>query len=75
MEKQMKLLGFNFTKLNIEKNPDFKGKLEIKTDMKILSVEKDKLDLIYLLKKEKISQKFYDFLISEEVSRFELMDI
>jgi len=36
---------------------------------------KDKLDLIYLLKKEKISQKFYDFLISEEVSRFELMDI
>jgi len=33
------------------------------------------LDLKYLLKKKKISKFCYDFLISEKVNRFELIDI
>jgi hypothetical protein len=46
MAKDIKLIGFNFLKANVERNPEFKGDLKMKSDMKILSVEKDKLDLV-----------------------------
>lgn len=39
---QMKLAGFNFTKINAEKNTDFKGNLEIKANIAISSMEKFK---------------------------------
>ena len=42
----MKLLGFNFTKMNVEKTPDFKGKIEIKSNIRMASIEKHKVDLI-----------------------------
>ncbi|MBU3923969.1 MAG: hypothetical protein KJ592_03570 [Nanoarchaeota archaeon] len=36
----LKLIGSKLTKINVERNPDFKGNLEIKTNIKINSIEK-----------------------------------
>ncbi|MDO8517528.1 MAG: hypothetical protein Q7S33_05380 [Nanoarchaeota archaeon] len=44
MEQEIKFLGFGYTSLNVKKFPDFKGKLEAKSDINITSVEKNKLD-------------------------------
>ena len=46
MVREIKLLGFNLTKINVEKNPDYKGQLSIKSSMNIISIEKHKIDLI-----------------------------
>ncbi len=46
MERDLKLLGFNFTKILVEKKQNFQGKLEIKSNIDIVSVEKHKLDLV-----------------------------
>lgn len=48
----LKLVGSKFTKINAERNPEFNGKLEIKTNIKNISLEnnketKDILKLIY----------------------------
>ena len=44
--KEIRLIGFTLTKAKVEKNPNFKGQIKIKSDMKINSIEKDKLDLV-----------------------------
>ncbi len=41
-QEEIKLLGFNFTSINAEKNPNFEGKLEIKQNINIADVEKYK---------------------------------
>lgn len=38
----LKLAGSRFTKLNAERNTEFSGKLEMKTNIKIISMEKVK---------------------------------
>ncbi len=48
----LKLVGSKFTKINAERNPEFNGKLEIKTNIKNISLEnnketKDILKLLY----------------------------
>lgn len=42
MVKDARLLGFNFTKIGAEKNSDFSGKLEIKSNINIEKIEKHK---------------------------------
>lgn len=39
---EMRLVGSRFTKINAERNPNFNGKLEIKTNIKIQNLEKIK---------------------------------
>ena len=51
----LKLIGAKLTKINAERIPDFSGKLEIKTNIKIISLEKiketkDTLKLLYEFK-------------------------
>ncbi len=46
MAKEIKLLGFGFTKINVEKNPEFKGKLDVKTNVKMNEVDKQKVDFL-----------------------------
>jgi hypothetical protein len=38
----MKLTGLRFTKVNAERNPNFDGKLDVKTNIQIKSIEKIK---------------------------------
>jgi len=45
MAMDMKIIGFNLTKLSGDKNPDFLGKLEVKSNINLVSIEKEKLDL------------------------------
>ncbi len=42
--KEIKLIGFNFSKILAEKNPEFDGKLEIKPSMNIASIEKHRFE-------------------------------
>jgi hypothetical protein len=44
--KQPKLIGFNFTKINVEKNPNHQGEIKINSDIKILNVDKEKIDIM-----------------------------
>jgi hypothetical protein len=60
MTKEIKILGFNFTKLEARKKTDFEGKLEIGTNINISSVEKHKLDLV----KDDVLKIGFDFIIS-----------
>lgn len=46
MIKEVKVLGFHFTKIKVEKNPNFEGKLEVSQNIEVVSVEKQKLDMI-----------------------------
>lgn len=41
-QKNMKVLGFHFTKISGERNPSAEGKMEMKTDMGIKNMEKIK---------------------------------
>ena len=41
----MRILGFNFKKVEAEKKKDIKGKLNINTNLDIENIEKDKIDL------------------------------
>ena len=43
MTQNMRLIGFKILKYEAERNPDFDGKLEIKQNMNIKSIEKHKL--------------------------------
>lgn len=43
--KEIKLLGFNFTKVSVEKNLDFKGNLEINQTINLDNIEKFKSDI------------------------------
>ena len=45
MAPEIKILGFNFTKINAERNSNFKGKLEVKSNIHIASIEKEKLQI------------------------------
>ncbi len=42
MAKEMRLLGFSLTKMNVEKNPDYEGKVEISSKMDVAHIEKHK---------------------------------
>src|SRR3989344_8539990 len=46
MARDIKLLNFNFTKISIERAQKFTGSLEIKSDINIKNVEKQRNDLI-----------------------------
>jgi len=46
MVREIKLLGFNLTKINVEKNQDYQGQTNIKSNMNIISIEKHKINLI-----------------------------
>ena len=53
----LKLIGSKLTKINAEKNPEFNGKVEMKTNVKINSLEKikeskDTLKLSYIFEVE-----------------------
>ena len=69
MTREIKLLNFNLTKINVEKNPDYKGQLSIKSNMKILSIEKYKIDLI---KKESVKINFNFSINYEELGLISL---
>jgi len=60
MANDIKLLGFNLNKMHAEKNPTFAGKLEIKSNINISSIEKEKLSL----SKEESVKISFDFLVS-----------
>ena len=42
MAKEIRLIGFNFTKINAERNPDYDGKIETKSNVNIEKMEKVK---------------------------------
>ncbi|MBU1136541.1 MAG: hypothetical protein KJ559_03460 [Nanoarchaeota archaeon] len=42
----MKIIGFNFKKINIEKKDKLKSKLEIKSNIKVNSISEEKLDIV-----------------------------
>jgi hypothetical protein len=44
--KDVKLLGFNITELSVKREEEFKGELRVNSDIKIESLEKQKLDLV-----------------------------
>jgi len=46
MEKQIKILGFNITSINVERNPNFDGKIDVQTNVNINSLDRQKLELI-----------------------------
>lgn len=69
MAKEIKLLGFGFTKINVEKNPEFKGKLEIKTNVSINEISSEKLDII---KSETLKIEFTYSIDYAELGRVEL---
>ncbi len=41
----MRIIGFSFKKFEVERKKDIKGKLEIKTNLQIDDIEKEKIDL------------------------------
>jgi len=43
---ETRLLGFNITKINVEKNPDYQGEIQLKSNIDISSLEKHESDLI-----------------------------
>ncbi len=46
MAREISLLGFNYNKISCQKYPNFKGKLEVKPNINIVSIEKHELNLI-----------------------------
>ena len=41
----MRIIGFNFKKIEVERKKEDSGKLEIKTNLNIQNIEKEKIDL------------------------------
>ena len=41
----MRIIGFNFTKINVEKKKDIEGKLEIKSNLSMEDIKKEKIAL------------------------------
>lgn len=62
MAREIKLIGFNLTKINVEKDPIYQGQLSVKSSMNILSIEKHKVDLI----KQEAVQINFNFSIDYE---------
>jgi len=46
MAKQPQVLAFNFTKINVEKNPTYNGEIAIKSNISTSSIEKSNLELV-----------------------------
>ena len=69
-KKELKLLGFNFTKFLAQKNPDFKGNLEIVSNINIISLEKQKLEII---KEEAVKIDFNFTLDYKELGKIEIL--
>ncbi len=46
MEIKKQVLGFNFTKISIEKNPTYNGEIQAKSNISVSSVEKSNLNLV-----------------------------
>ena len=42
----MRIIGFNFDKISIERKKEIKGKLEIKTNLNILDITKENVELV-----------------------------
>jgi len=42
MPKEIRLIGFNFTKISAERKPDYDGKIETKSNLDIVKIEKVK---------------------------------
>lgn len=69
-EKEFKLLGFNFYKFQIERNPTFEGKIpNIESNIDIKSIEKHKFDLI---KEEPLKIDFLFNLKYKELGKLEM---
>ena len=69
MKKEMKLAGFNFTKILVERFPDSKGVVNLNTDINIKSIEKPANDI---LKEEIIKIDFVFNLIYENLGQIVL---
>jgi hypothetical protein len=67
--KEIKLLGFNFTKLLVEKNPNFKGTHSIESNIDLKSIEKHKLEL---LREEAVKVVFNFVLNYKELGKVEI---
>jgi hypothetical protein len=69
IKTEMRLVGFNLTKIHAEKNPNFQGKLEINTNVTVPSIEKHKLDI----SKEEAVKVDFNFDVSyKELGKVEL---
>jgi len=69
MAKEMRLLGFNFTKMSVEKNPEFQGKIEINSKMDVADIEKHKPTI---LKQDTAKIKFSFTIDYKELGKIEL---
>jgi len=67
--REIKLLGFNFIKLSVEKNPEFKGNHSIESNIDIKSIEKHKIEL---LKDEAVKVNFNFVLNYKELGKVEI---
>lgn len=56
-DRELKLIGFNLIKIEAEKNQTFDGKIKIKQDIQLKSVEKQKINLT---KQESLKIEFYN---------------
>ncbi len=46
---EAKLLGFNLTKINVEKNQDYQGEVQLKSNIDITSIEKHESEINTLI--------------------------
>ncbi len=46
MVQNTQILGFNFTKISVEKNQEYKGQTELKSNIDVSSIEKADIDLV-----------------------------
>lgn len=69
MAKEIKLLGFNFNKLSVEKSSYPEGKIEVNANIDIESIEKQKLELI---KDEALSINFLFTVSYKELGKVEI---
>ncbi len=42
MAKDVRVLGFNYTQISVERNPDFEGEVKVKSNINISNIEKFK---------------------------------
>jgi hypothetical protein len=68
MAKEIKLLGFNFTKIQAEKSKSPEGKVEVNANVDINSIEKQKLELI---KEEALTVNFSFNISYKELGKVE----
>ena len=68
-DKEFRLIGFNLTRIEAEKNPKFSGKINIEQNIKITDIKKQKLDLT---KQEAVSVDFEMSLVYKELGKINL---